>query len=114
MTVAIAREIRIVDFVPQKGQRILSINLAGLDVGEVWQTTKAMGFFPELIHLRLGPNQFQSHALLWEGTIADTPENMDQLWDELWDKYDMAVRNAAGQSRAEYLASGGVDYSIEP
>ncbi len=114
MTVAIAREIRTIDLVPQKGQRVLSINLAGLDVGEVWQATKAMGFSPELIHLRLGPNKLQAHALLWEGSIADAPENMDQLWDELWDKYDAAVRNAAGQSRAEFLAAGGVDYPIEP
>jgi hypothetical protein len=109
MTLAIAKEIRTIDLVPKKGQRVLSVNLAGLDVGEVWQVAKAMGFVPELVHLRFSATAVQTHALLWEGAIVDTPSDMDDKFDELWDKYEMAVMYAAGQSRAEYLANGGVE-----
>jgi hypothetical protein len=107
MTVAIAREIRTVDLVSKRGQRLLSINLAGLDVAELWQATKALGFTPELIHLRFGPDLVQAHALLWEGPIGNTPANLDEKLDELWDRYDSAVHYATGQSQAEYLASAG-------
>jgi hypothetical protein len=107
MTVAIAREIRTIDLVPQKGRRVLSVNLAGIDVGEVWQVAKAMGLTPELIHLRFSATAVQTHALLWEGAIADTPSGMDDKLDELWDKYGDVVYYATGESRAEYLARGG-------
>jgi hypothetical protein len=111
MTVAIAREICTIDLVPEKGRRVLSVNLAGLDVGEVWQVAKATGFAPELIHLRFSATAVQTHALLWEGAIADTPSDMDDKLDELWDKYGNVIHYATGQSRADYLAHGGVDYT---
>jgi hypothetical protein len=110
MTAAIAREVRTINFFPQKGQRVLSVNLAGLDVGEVWQTAKALGFMPELVHMKFSATHVQSHAVLWEGAIADTPADMDDKLDELWDRFGDAVTYSAGQSRAEYLAAGGEIY----
>jgi hypothetical protein len=107
MTVAIARELRTIDMAPRKGQRLLTINLAGLDVGQLWQETKALGFTPELIHLRFSPTTVQTHALLWEGPIAHSPDGLDDRIDELWDKYGAAVHSAAGQSQAEYRANTG-------
>ncbi len=109
MTVAIAREIRTVDLVPQKGRRVVSVNLAGLDVGEVWQMAKAMGFTPDLIHRRFSATMVQTHTLRWEGVIGDTPSDMDDKLDELWDKCGNLVYYATGESRAEYLARGGVE-----
>jgi hypothetical protein len=110
MTAAIAREVRTMNFFPAKGQRVLSVNLAGLDVGEVWQTIKAFGWTPELVHMRFSATHVQSHALLWEGLIADTPANMDEKLDELWERFGNAVIYGTGQSRAEYLAAGGEIY----
>jgi hypothetical protein len=108
MTAAIARELRTIDMAPRKGQRILTVNLAGLDVGQLWQDMKAMGFISELIHLRFSPGTVQAHALLWEGVIDHTPDSLDDQLDELWGKYGTAVHYAAGQSQAEYRASAGV------
>jgi hypothetical protein len=113
MTVAIAREVRTINFFPKKGQRSLSVNLGGLDVGELWQSSKSLGFTPELVHMRFSQTAIQTHALLWEGAIADTPSDMDGKLDELWDRFGDAVVYSAGQSRAEYLANGGAEYVPE-
>ncbi|MFM2431740.1 MAG: hypothetical protein RLZZ511_2953 [Cyanobacteriota bacterium] len=110
MTATIAREVRTIHFIPRNGQRLLSVNLAGLDVGEVWQVAKTMGFTPELIHLRFSATAVQSHALLWEGAITQTPADIDDKLDELWDKFGDAVTYSTGQSKAEYIASGGEIY----
>lgn len=60
--------------------------------------------------MKFSATHFQSHALLWEGPIAETPVDMDDRLDELWDKFGDAVTYSAGQSRAEYIAAGGEIY----
>jgi hypothetical protein len=104
--------IKVFRSIPRKGMRYLSVNLAGIDVAELMAMAAAMGFKPEVVQVPVKSGT-QVHALLWEGAIADTPSDMDDKFDALWDKYEMAVMYAAGQSRAEYLATGGVEYDVD-
>jgi hypothetical protein len=103
--------IKVFRSIPKKGMRYLSVNLAGIDVAELMAMAATMGFKPEVVQVPV-KSGIQIHALLWEGAIADTPSDMDDKFDELWDKYEMAVMYAAGQSRSEYLANGGVEYEV--
>lgn len=79
-----------------KGQRFLSVNLALVDLTEITDLAKELGFKPELVQIpsRSGT---QVHALLWQGTIADTPADMDDRVDVLADRINPdAIRYATG------------------
>jgi hypothetical protein len=104
--------IRTFQRIPAKGMRYLSVNLAGLDVATVVATAATLNLRPELVQVPVKGGS-QIHALLWEGAIVDTPSDMDDRLDELWDRFGDAVCYAAGESRAEYLARGGVEYASE-
>jgi hypothetical protein len=94
------------NFVPKKGHRIFSVNLNMVDVGELWQIAKEMGFQPELIHLRYADETPQVHALLWEGALTDQPSDLDDRYDALGEMIDPdAIYFAAGRSQAEYQTS---------
>jgi len=87
MTAVTAREIRTLSAIPAKGQRLLSINLALADVGEVWIVAQELGLRPELVHLAHRSGIAEVHALLWQGAISDTPNNLDEQFDELCDRF---------------------------
>ncbi len=100
-TSSISREIRTIALIPRQGQRIFSVNLAMVDVGEFWRVAERLGFCPELVNLRYSANQQQVHALLWEGAIADTPADLEAKFDDLAEQINAdAIYYAAGQSQA--------------
>jgi hypothetical protein len=102
MPITLERAVRNLSFVPKKGHRIFSVNLKMVDVGELWQIAKDMGFQPELIHLRYAEEMPQVHALLWEGTLADQPSNLEDHYDALAEMIDPdAIYFAAGRSQSE-------------
>ena len=106
MTPTLERTVRNLSFVPKKGHRIFSVNLKMVDVGELWQIAKEMGFQPELIHLRYAEETPQVHALLWEGAIVDQPSNLEEQYDTLGKMIDPdAIYFAAGRSQSEYQES---------
>jgi hypothetical protein len=94
--------LRTLSFVPKKGHRTFSVNLKMVDVGELWQIAKDMGFQPELIHLRYADETPQVHALLWEGALGDQPSDLEDHYDALAEMIDPdAIYFAAGRSRSE-------------
>ena len=106
MPITLEPTVRNLSFVPKKGHRIFSVNLTMVDVGELWQIAKAMGFQPELIHLRYADETPQVHALLWEGPIEHQPSNLDDQYDALGEMIDPdAIYFAAGRSQSEYPKS---------
>jgi hypothetical protein len=106
MPITLERTVRNLSFVPKKGHRIFSVNLKMVDVGELWQIAKEMGFQPELIHLRYADETPQVHALLWEGALIDQPSNLEDQYDQLGETIDPdAIYFAAGRSQAEYQES---------
>jgi hypothetical protein len=103
MPVTLERTVRNLSFVPKKGHRIFSVNLKMVDVGELWQIAKEMGFQPELIHLRYADETPQVHVLLWEGALTDQPLNLEAQYDQLGETIDPdAIYFAAGRSQVEY------------
>jgi hypothetical protein len=103
MPITLERTVRNLSFVPKKGHRIFSVNLKMVDVGELWQIAKEMGFQPELIHLRYADETPQVHALLWEGALTDQPSDLEDQYDALGEMIDPdAIYFAAGRSQAEY------------
>ncbi len=106
MPATLERTVRTLSFIPKKGFRILSINLKMVDVGELWQIAKEMGFQPELIHLRYADEIPQVHALLWEGALADEPSDLEDKYDAFGEIIDPdAIYFAAGRSQSEYQES---------
>jgi hypothetical protein len=97
MTGATIEEVRTLSYIPVKGQRFLSVNLAMVDLVEIGNIAKDLGFKMELVKIpsRSGT---QIHALLWEGAISDTPADMDNLVDTLAERIENpdAIRYAAG------------------
>jgi hypothetical protein len=106
MLITLERTVRNLSFVPKKGHRIFSVNLKMVEVGELWQIAKEMGFQPELIHLRYADETPQVHALLWEGALTDQPSDLENRYDALGEMIDPdAIYFAAGRSQAEYQES---------
>jgi hypothetical protein len=91
--------------IPEKGMRFLSVNLAMVDVAELMDIAKKLGFKPELVQMPM-KDHTQIHALLWHGSIAQTPADLEDRFDELSELIDSrAIRYASGQSPADYLAT---------
>lgn len=83
--------------VPERGKRFLSVNLALVDVSELMDIAKELGFKPELVQMPYLTHT-EIHAFLWHGAITDTPPDLEAKFDEL------AVRINAGAIR---YATGG-------
>jgi hypothetical protein len=94
--------------VPAPGMSYLSVNLAGLDATDLIELAKRLGFKPEIVQVPLR-NHTELWALLWHGAIDAEPADLEDKWDELCDCIDAdATHLSRGQSRAEYLANGGI------
>ena len=82
--------------IPEQGKRFLSVNLALVDVVELMDIAKELGFKPELIQM-LYHTHTEIHALLWHGSIADTPPDLEVRFDELAIRINAdAIRYARG------------------
>lgn len=96
MTTATIEGIKLLSPVPKQGYRFLSVNLALVDLVDLSELARTLGFKPELvqIHYRSGT---QVHALLWHGEIAATPMDMAEKVDQLAEHVDTAaIRYATG------------------
>ncbi|QLE56783.1 hypothetical protein [Nostoc sp. TCL26-01] len=88
--------IKTLNGIPEQGKRFLSVNLANLDVVELMDIVKELGFKPELVQI---PYQTHTevHALLWHGFIVDTPPDLEAKFDELATRINAdAIRYATG------------------
>ncbi|GAA6618648.1 hypothetical protein [Scytonema sp. NUACC26] len=82
--------------VPEQGKRFLSVNLALVDLRELIDIAKELGFKPELVQMPC-LTHIEIHALLWHGLIADTPEDLEEKCDELALRINPdAIRYATG------------------
>jgi hypothetical protein len=96
MKTATLEGVKTLPYIPTKGQRFLSVNLALVDLVELTEVAKELGFKPELAQMpsRSGT---QIHALLWHGAIADTPTDIDARVDTLAERINPdAIRYATG------------------
>jgi hypothetical protein len=96
MTTATLEDVKTLPYIPAKGQRFLSVNLALVDLVAITEVAKELGFKPELVQMpsRSGT---QIHALLWHGAIADTPADMDERVNTLAERINPdAIRYATG------------------
>ncbi|KYC39579.1 hypothetical protein WA1_03885 [Scytonema hofmannii PCC 7110] len=83
--------------IPEQGKRFLSVNLALVDVAELMDIAKELGFKPELVQMPC-LTYIEIHALLWHGLIADTPEDLEEKFDELALRINAdAIRYATGR-----------------
>jgi hypothetical protein len=97
--------IKTLNGIPEQGKRFLSANLANLDVVELMDIAKELGFKPELVQI-LYQSHTEVHALLWHGFIADTPPNLEAKFDELATRINPdAIRYAAGGWVTSILAA---------
>ena len=99
MTTATIEGIRTLSYIPTRGKRFLSVNLALVDLAEIGDIAKELGFKLELVQIPCQSGT-QIHALLWEGAIADTPPNLDERIDILADRINTdAIRHAWNRGR---------------
>ncbi|MBW4505595.1 MAG: hypothetical protein KME64_03665 [Scytonematopsis contorta HA4267-MV1] len=88
--------IKTLNGIPEKGKRFLSVNLANLDVAELMDIAKELGFKPELVQIPYRTHT-EVHALLWHGFIVDTPKDLEAKFDELATRINAdAIRYATG------------------
>jgi hypothetical protein len=96
MTAATLESVKTLSYIPAKGQRFLSVNLALVDLTQITEIAKELGFKPELVQIQ-GRSGTQVHALLWQGSIDATPADMDERVDALADRVNTdAIRYATG------------------
>jgi hypothetical protein len=96
MTTATLESVKILPYIPARGQRFLSVNLALVDLVEITEFAREMGLKPELVQMP-AKSGIQIHALLWQGAIADTPTEMNTWVDALADRVNPdAIRYATG------------------
>ncbi|MBW4692246.1 MAG: hypothetical protein KME27_10815 [Lyngbya sp. HA4199-MV5] len=96
MTVATLESVKTFAYIPARGQRFLSVNLALVDLSQLSDIAKALGFKPELVQMQ-GKSGTQVHALLWQGSIEDTPADLDARVEVLADQVNTeAIRYATG------------------
>ena len=96
MTTATIEGIRTFSFIPPRGQRFLSVNLALVDMANLLDIARELGFKPELVQIHYR-SSIEIHALLWQGAISDTPQDMDEKVDDLAERVNPeAIRYAAG------------------
>lgn len=89
--------VKTIPFVPRKGERYLSINLAIVDLSDALDVARNLGFKPELVQIahRSGT---EIHALLhYEQTDGETMKRnliLDSKIEELADRIDdQAIRH---------------------
>jgi hypothetical protein len=88
--------IKILGSIPEQGKRFLSVNLADLDVAELMDIAKELGFKPELAQMQYAKHT-EIHALFWHGAIKDTPPDLEARVDELAIRINTdAIRYATG------------------
>jgi hypothetical protein len=88
--------IKTLNGIPEPGKRFLLVHLANLDVVELMDIAKELGFKPELVQIPYRTH-IELHALLWLGLIADTPEDLEARFDELATRINAdAIRYATG------------------
>jgi hypothetical protein len=75
MAVATERRVRTVQFIPQPGERIFSVNLAMVDAGDLWPIAKELGLNPEIVQFVYRSGDAEIHAMLWQGQAADAPSD---------------------------------------
>ena len=96
MSTATLESIKNIPYRPAQGRRFLSVNLALVNLTEVAEVAKELGFKPELIRIE-SKSGTQIHALLWEGAISETPPDMENRVDTLADRINTdAIRYATG------------------
>lgn len=88
--------IKILGAIPEQGKRFLSVNLALVDVAQLMDIARELGFKPELVQMQYAKHT-EIHALLWHGAIKDTPPDLEAKVDELASRINTdAIRYAAG------------------
>ena len=98
MTTATIEGIRTISYIPAKGRRFLSVNLALVNLAEIGDIAKELGFKQELVQIP-ARSGVQIHALLWEGANADTPPDLDERVDALAERINTdAIRYAWSRS----------------
>lgn len=81
---------------PYPGRRFLSVNLGKVSWMDATTAAISLGFQPELVQMPLASG-LQIHLLLWEGAIADTPQDLEDKFDQLAEQLDSnAIRYATG------------------
>lgn len=96
MATATIEGIRTLSYIPKQGQQFLSANLALVELAEISDIAKELGFKRELVQIP-SRSGIQIHALLWEGAIVDAPKDMNDRIDALADRINPdAIRSARG------------------
>lgn len=99
MTTTTIQGIPSIPYRPSKGEHYLSVNLAIVDLADVWEIAKESGFKPQLVQLahRFG---IEIHALLFQEQLDGQPlgwTDLDDKIDELADRIDSrAIRHVYG------------------
>lgn len=83
MTVASERTVRTLSFVPNPGEQLLSVNLAMVDVKQLYLLAEGFGLVPEIVQVAYRSGVTEIHALLWHGLISDAPSNLEKIYDRL-------------------------------
>jgi hypothetical protein len=98
MTVALERKVKTVQFIPNPGERIFSVNLAMVDAGDLWPIAKELGLNPEIVQVAYRSGDTEIHAMLWQGPAKDAPADLETKYDELVERINPdAVRYALGK-----------------
>ena len=86
------------DIYPEGDSNFLSINLGVIPFRDAMAAATSLGFQPELVQMPvLNPSGVQIHLLLWQGAIADTPDDLEEKFDALAELIDdQAIRYATG------------------
>lgn len=96
MAVATVQGIRSFNPIPAQGRRFLSLDISKADLFAVVSICRQLGFTLSMVQMQTRSG-IQVHALLWEGAIEDTPDDMDTKIDELSEAIDPdAIRYATG------------------
>ena len=94
---ATLKELKTVPFVPPKGHRQLSINLEVVGISEARRIADALQLEAEIVEVKLRGDKSELHAMLWQGPVEETPENIDSMLLWLGDNANTdAIRYVTG------------------
>jgi hypothetical protein len=99
MATATIEAISTIPVIPVRGQRYLSVNVGVVPLSSVVKAASELGFTTNLVRIsyRLGT---ELHVLLWQGSIADTPSDLDERIDRLADIVDPStIRHCWNQGK---------------
>ena len=101
MTTATIDGIKTIPPVPSPGDRYLSVNLASVSLASVLEVASTLGFKPELVQIPYRFGKTEIHALLWHGSLAETPSDLDDKILALAEQLDdEAIRHVYNQRSA--------------